>query len=213
MNRNWPVIVVDDEACVRNSMRQLLESWRYPVSVFGSATEFLEADLPSRFCLLLDICMPGMDGMELHKEVRRRGLSVPVVFMTGYSEVALAVRAMKAGAVDFLEKPISAQTLLASVESALRDIPEAPVPAVKENVFKVRLTVRELEILGRITMGRSNKVTALELGLSPRTVELYRARAMRKLGAKNLADLVRIYLAATSNQIAKSEGPITQAWG
>ncbi|HTP77294.1 MAG TPA: response regulator FixJ [Rhizomicrobium sp.] len=193
------VIVVDDDSAVRDSMRSLLESAGYTVRDYPSAAAFLKDPVPPGSCLVTDIRMPEMDGLELQEEIKKRGLDIPVVIMTGHGDVPLAVRAMKAGALDFVEKPFDDQAMLASVERALlighqERARLAEAKAAQELI--ARLTPRERNVLEKLVAGRSNKVAAYELGISPRTIEIHRANIMDKMRARSLSDVVRIALAA-----------------
>ncbi len=202
MTNKLQIIVVDDDADVRDSMRALLEAAGYGVRDYASANEFLTDPYTASGCLIADIRMAGMDGLELQQEVVRRGLDLPVIIITGHGDVPLAVRAMKAGAMDFIEKPFDDETILASIQRALevgqreRD-KSAEVRAAKQLLDL--LTPREHSVLEQLVSGRSNKVAAYELGISPRTVEIHRAHIMSKMKARNLSDLVRIALAANSH--------------
>jgi two-component system response regulator FixJ len=193
------VFVVDDDPGIRDSMHLLLEVAGFKVCNFGSARQFLADDRPKHGCLIADIRMPDMSGLDLQEEVIRRHMELPVIIMTGHGDVPLAVRAMKAGAIDFLEKPFNDETLLASVRRAL-DVGSqarsrsAETKAAKETL--ALLTPREHGVLEKLVKGRSNKVAAYELGISPRTVEIHRAHIMDKMDASSLSDLVRVVLAA-----------------
>jgi two-component system, LuxR family, response regulator FixJ len=187
------VVVVDDDPAVRDSMRALLESAGYVVKDYASAKAFLKEPLPAGGCLVTDIRMPDMDGLELQEEITRRGMDIPVVIMTGHGDVPLAVRAMKAGALDFVEKPFDDEGMLASVQRALL-IGHQEAKAAQELV--ALLTPRELNVLEKLVAGRSNKVAAYELGISPRTIEIHRANIMDKMHARSLSEVVRIALAA-----------------
>jgi len=192
------VVVVDDDPAVRDSMRALLESAGYVVKDYASAKAFLKEPLPAGGCLVTDIRMPDMDGLELQEEITRRGMDIPVVIMTGHGDVPLAVRAMKAGALDFVEKPFDDEGMLASVQRALlighqERARQAEAKAAQELV--ALLTPRELNVLEKLVAGRSNKV-AYELGISPRTIEIHRANIMDKMHARSLSEVVRIALAA-----------------
>jgi len=206
MSDTQHIFVVDDDADVRDSMRVLLEATGFEVRTFTSAKEFLADDHPKQGCLIADIRMPDMSGLELQQEVIRRHMELPVVIMTGHGDVPLAVRAMKAGAIDFLEKPFGDETLLASVRRAL-DVGlqirsrSAEASAAKETL--ALLTPRERDVLDRLVKGRSNKVAAYELGISPRTVEIHRAHIMDKMEASSLSDLVRVVLAAGQDTAAE----------
>lgn len=192
------VYVVDDHADFRESLCVLLDAEGYGISAYASAAAFLSENVHGG-CLIADIHMPHMDGIALLGELRRRGISLPVIMITGKSDVALAVKAMKSGAVDFLEKPFAEGALLTSVARAL-EIYRHEHHAANEARAAMRrmalLTPRERNVLEKITAGCSNKIVAYELGISPRTVEIHRARIMDKLNADSIADLVRLALAA-----------------
>lgn len=192
------VFIVDDDAAVRDSLRALLESARFEVEDFPSATSFLAAVTPgSGACLVADVRMPDMDGLALQEELARRGMDLPVIIVTGHGEVPLAVRAMKAGAIDFIEKPYDDDLLLASVRRAqeLNLNRRAEASSVQEAAERISaLTPREREVLEHLVAGQPNKVIAHELGISPRTVEIHRAHLMEKMQARSLSDLVRIAL-------------------
>jgi two-component system, LuxR family, response regulator FixJ len=193
------ILVVDDDNNVRESTRALLQSAGHKVRDYASAKALLADDPPPGSCLIADILMPEMDGLELQEEIARRGIDLAVIIMTGHGDVPLAVRAMKAGALDFIEKPFDDETMLNSVRRALeisgqsRDR-RAEAKAAQE--LLALLTPRELIVLAQLVSGQSNKLAAYELGISPRTVEIHRARIMDKMNARNLSDLVRIALAA-----------------
>ncbi len=196
--------VVDDEEAVRRSAEMLLVASGHQVSTYASAAPLLSAAGPdgrglAPGCLILDVRMPGMDGLQLMEELAKRGVTLPVVVVTGHGDVALAVRAMRAGAVDFLEKPYTEERLLEAVQSALMMGGEAAqrrAEVAKAGAQVATLSPREREVLGCLVQGMANKVVAHQLGISPRTVEVHRANLMEKLGAKSLPDLVRIGLAA-----------------
>lgn len=192
------VFIVDDDAAVRDSLRALLESARFEVEDFPSAMSFLAAVTPgSGACLVADVRMPDMDGLALQEELARRGMDLPVIIVTGHGEVPLAVRAMKAGAIDFIEKPYDDDLLLASVRRAqeLNLNRRAEASSVQEAAERISaLTPREREVLEHLVAGQPNKVIAHELGISPRTVEIHRAHLMEKMQARSLSDLVRIAL-------------------
>jgi two-component system response regulator FixJ len=193
------VFVVDDDADIRDSMRLLLEVAGFKVCNFTSAKQFLADDAAKHGCLIADIRMPDMSGLELQEEVAKRHLDLPVIIMTGHGDVPLAVRAMKAGAVDFLEKPFDEEKLLTSVRRALEISSNARSRKAEARAAKTlldSLTPRERGVLDKLVQGRSNKVVAYELGISPRTVEIHRAHIMGKMDASSLSDLVRVVLAA-----------------
>lgn len=191
------VMVVDDDAAVRDSLHVMLEVEGFAVEAFAGAREFLEHfQARPNCCVLLDVRMPEIDGLELLAHIGRRPDAPPVIMMTGHGDVPLAVKAMKLGARDFLEKPFAPETVVACIRSALR----AARPGLAEHgEFGQRLealTPRERDVLERLVIGGSNKEIARELGISPRTVEIHRARVMEKMQAHNLPQLVRMALAA-----------------
>jgi two-component system response regulator FixJ len=194
------VYIVDDEEAVRDSLALLLESKGYVVESFGSARAFLAAapSLPIG-CLIVDIRMPEMDGLELQEELRTRMLGFPMIVITGHADVPLAVRAMKAGAVDFIEKPFASETILDSLGGALSRLaaPNERDPAAAAAAEKLALlSPREREVLAGLLAGLPNKSIAYDLEISPRTVEIYRARVMGKMEARSLSELIRIALVA-----------------
>jgi len=197
------VFVIDDDEAVRDSMRWLLEANGFEVSTFASAEEFL-AHLPDpepTACILLDVRMPGMSGLELHEELLRRGSSLPLIFITGHGDVPMAVSRMKMGAHDFLEKPFSDTQLRQLVSDALARAEAArhDQQAGREASERIdRLTGREHQVLELIVAGRLNKQIADDLGISIKTVEAHRANIMDKLGARTMADLMRIALRANA---------------
>lgn len=201
------VFVVDDDADIRDSMRLLLEVAGFKVRSFTSAKHFLADDQPKHGCLIADIRMPDMSGLELQEEVTRRHIDLPVIIITGHGDVPLAVQAMKAGAVDFLEKPFSEDMILASVRRALEIGLRARGRAAETRAAKdllSALTPRERGVLDKLVQGRSNKVVAYELGISPRTVEIHRAHIMSKMEASSLSDLVRVVLAAEPESVVRT---------
>jgi len=194
------VYIVDDDDAVRDSLGFQLEAAGYDVQGFGSGTDFLQqaAGLP-RGCLILDVRMPEMDGLELQARLSQLELDFPVIMITGHGEVPLAVRAMKAGAIDFVEKPFSEATILGSIALALRPRPSRERRDENADIAEERvglLSPREREVLEGLVAGRPNKLIAFELGLSPRTVEVHRARVMDKMQARSVSELVRLALAA-----------------
>jgi two-component system, LuxR family, response regulator FixJ len=200
MPRDRCVYIVDDDEAVRDSLSVLLESKAYAVRSFASAPEFLAAasSLPVG-CLIVDIRMPEMDGLELQQHLTDRSLDFPLVVITGHGDVPLAVRAMKAGAVDFIEKPFASEAILGSLEAALSRLTttdkEDPVKAAATAKLAL-LSPRELQVLTGLLAGLPNKSIAYDLEISPRTVEIHRARLMDKMGARSLSELVRLALAA-----------------
>ena len=184
-----PVHVVDDDEALRDSLRWLLESAGHRVATYASAEAFLEtAAAEHGGCLLLDIRMPGMSGLELQDELKRRGHAIPIVFITGHGDVPMAVNAVKKGALEFIEKPFNAQALLAMVDHAL-DI-DAATRRVAARLG--RLTKREREVMELVIAGKRNQDIAAELSISIKTVEAHRAGMMWKMGVDSLAELVQL---------------------
>jgi FixJ family two-component response regulator len=190
------VFVVDDDKAVRRFLRGLIASVGLKVETYASAQEFLDACEPSRpGCLLLDIRMPGMSGLELQKELESRNIRIPIIILTGHGDVQVAVHAMKAGAVDFIEKPFNNELLLDRIQQAVAESVQADITRVKRDEIAHRmelLTPREHQVLDRIAAGETNKAIARRLDISERTVEIHRARVMEKMQAKSLADLVKM---------------------
>ena len=198
MNRNASVFIVDDDDAVRSSLRLLLKSVGLPAIAYASATDFLSAWQPEQpGCLVLDVRMPGMSGLELQHELNRRGAIIPVIFITGHADIPMAVEAIQHGAFDFLQKPFRDQDLIDRVQRALTTDAQQRRDLAKREVIRERfasLTPREREVLTLVTRGKANKVMAGDLGVSQRTVEIHRARVMEKMGAASLAQLVRMML-------------------
>ncbi|MGC1953064.1 MAG: response regulator transcription factor [Gammaproteobacteria bacterium] len=190
------VFVVDDDRAFCQSLRMLLHSAGLRVEDYSSAESFLEAGCAQRpGCLVLDVRMPGWSGLELQAHLRAKRLRMPIIFITGHGDIPMAVRALKAGAVDFLEKPFDDEALLQCVYHALeRDTQrrQGEFSRAQADARLARLTPREKEVMQLVAAGRSNKQIAAELNISHRTVEIYRARVMEKLGAKSICDLIRI---------------------
>jgi len=201
MAQDPTIFIVDDDDAIRDSLQLLLDAAGFKqVSVYGSSRRFLETAAPQPGdCLLLDVRMPDMDGLELQAELNRRGIRLPVIIMTGHGDVPIAVRAMKAGAEDFIEKPFSDAVLLESLRRALaRSLAMTKQSEEAGETMRrlATLTAREREVLGGMIAGRPNKVIAYDLSISPRTVEIHRARVMDKMQARSLSALVRMALAA-----------------
>jgi two-component system, LuxR family, response regulator FixJ len=194
------VYVVDDDEAVRDSLSALLETKDYTVRTFGLARAFLDAAPTLRpGVLIADIRMPEMDGLELQQHLVERGFNFPLIVVTGHGDVPLAVRAMKAGAGDFIEKPFAAEAIVASVEAALERLAESGADdplAATASARLVLLSPREREVLQGLLAGLPNKSIAYDLAISPRTVEIHRARVMDKMGARSLSELIRMSLAA-----------------
>lgn len=196
--REPTVFIVDDDQSILRAMRFLLKSAGRRSETFSSGDEFLERFEPERpGCLVLDIRMPGLGGLELQDRLIAAGSSLPIIFMTGHGEVPMAVEAMQKGAFDFVQKPFREQELLERIDEAL----DADRRARDEHARRAsiaarleRLTAREREVMELVVTGKPNKVIAYELGVSQRTVEIHRARVMDKMQARSLADLIRMSL-------------------
>jgi len=198
MTRPATVHVVDDDDAVRSSLRLLLKSVGLPTVAHASAHEFLaawDADQPG--CLVLDVRMPGMSGIELQAELNQRGAIIPVIFISGHGDIPMAVEAIQHGAFDFLQKPFRDQDLIDRVQRALASDADHRQLLQQRETLRQRydsLTPREQEVLQLVTQGKANKVMAGDRGVSQRTVEIHRARVMEKMGAQSLAQLVRMVL-------------------
>jgi two-component system response regulator FixJ len=200
MTTDRTIFVVDDDPAVGDALSVLLEVMGYRVETFASGQAFLDAFEPSRGgCVVLDVSMPGIDGLEVQRRLRAAGHTLPVVFMTAHADVPIAIRAMKEGAADFIEKPFDDSQIGAAIAGALAASEQQQqmsddVAAARQRVD--RLTPREREVLEHLVAGRPNKVIAHELDMSPRTVEKHRARVMEKLASRSLSQVVRMALAA-----------------
>jgi two-component system, LuxR family, response regulator FixJ len=196
------VFVVDDDSGVRSSIRMLLKSIGIAATSLASAQEFLDAfDSSQPGCLVLDIRMPGMSGMELQQQLSLQGAIIPVIFITGHGDIPMAVEAMQHGAFDFLQKPFRDQDLIDRIQKALARDRETRTALQKHSQIREKLeslTPREKDVLRLLIKGQQNKVMAAELGLSQRTVEIHRAHIMDKTGANSLAQLVRMVLDTSS---------------
>jgi two-component system response regulator FixJ len=199
------VFVVDDDPAIRESLRWLIESVGLNVKVFATAHEFLEGYNPALVgCLVLDIRMPGMSGLDLQNDLAARKVNIPILIITGHAEVPVAVRAMKAGALDFIEKPFSDQLLLDRIRRAIEkdtEFRQAHSQQAEVAARLAQLTPREREVMDLVIAGKANKIIASELGLSPKTVEVHRAHVMKKMQVESLADLVRL------GMLSRNEAP------
>jgi FixJ family two-component response regulator len=190
------VFVVDDEAAARSATQSLLQSVGLRVETFGSASEFLEREAPEGpCCLVLDVRLPGMSGIELQRNLKSSGTDIPIIFITGHGDIPMSVEAMKAGAMDFLTKPFRGQELLDAIHNALersraRRQDDARLADLRGRLDA--LTPREREVMERVITGLLNKQIAAELGTSERTIKIHRANLMRKMGAESLPELVRM---------------------
>ena len=190
------VFVIDDDRLVRDSVADLLNSAGFTVQTFGSATEFVQCQRPDvPACLILDVELPGLSGLDLQAELAKSGIEMPIVFLTGHGDIPMSVRAMKAGAVEFLTKPFGKQELLDAIKEAL--LRDGEVRKQRSETFELQkrlgtLTPRERQVLALVVTGRLNKQIAGELGTTDLTIKVHRGRVMRKMGADSLADLVRM---------------------
>jgi len=190
------VFVIDDDPSVRDALDSLLRSVALKVQLFGSAQEFLDAERPNApGCIVLDVRLPGRSGLDFQRDLARLKIHHPIIFITGHGDIPMSARAFKAGAIEFLTKPFRDQELLDAVMLGIRQDrarqEEISVGAELQKCFE-SLTSREREVMARITAGRPNKQVAAELKLSEVTVKVHRGHVMRKMGAKSLADLVRM---------------------
>lgn len=201
MTEHFPrIYLVDDDSAVRRSVGFMLKTSGFEVGMYESGAELLKATAQLEpGCILLDIRMPGMDGLEVQRALRAKGVTYPVIFMTGHGDVSLAVQAMKAGAVDFIEKPFERSVLLQALEVAAERIKRSESiseRALQANVRLQVLTPREREVLEGLAQGFPNKTIAYDLGISPRTVEIHRSNLMSKLGVRSLSEALKIAFAA-----------------
>ena len=192
------VFIVDDDEAVRSSLRLLLKSVGLVPSALASAREFLDKyDAAQPGCLVLDVRMPEMSGLELQEQLNLKGAVLPVIFITGHGDVPMAVEAMQAGACDFLQKPFRDQDLIDRIQRALDKDRTNRAALNERTLIRERLqslTPREREVLAMVTSGKANKIMAADLGVSQRTVEIHRARVMEKMSAASLAQLVRMVM-------------------
>lgn len=192
--------IVDDEEAIRRSAKFMLSTSGFAVETWESGVAFLKSVRHvEQGCILLDVRMPEMDGLEVQQALNDRGVNMPVIILTGHGDISIAVRAMKGGAVDFLEKPFEKATLLAAIEAAferLGNISDQAVRTSEAQILLGKLTPREREVLEGLAKGFPNKTIAYDLDISPRTVEVHRANVMSKLEVRSLSDALRIAFAA-----------------
>ncbi len=194
------VFIVDDDDAVRESLEFLMKSIDQPAESFASAKDFLNAYNPDKpGCLLLDIRMPGMSGIELQEELKKRDIHIPIIFITGHGDVPMAVKAIQAGAADFIQKPFRDQELIDRIREVLVQDTQSRADLSERSEILHRmstLTEREKEVMEQVVVGKANKVVAIDLSVSQRTVEIHRANVMEKMKAKSLAQLVRLVMRA-----------------
>jgi FixJ family two-component response regulator len=207
-SRPATVYLIEDNEDLRESLAALLEVSGYSPRCFASAEEFLAKGMNERpACAVVDLRLPGMSGLDLQKKLHEDQPNLPVIVVTGHGDVATARAALRTGALDFLEKPVQPQELMDAVSAALQSDAQALGRAREREQMRERLgrlTPRELEVFQRITDGLHNREIAVELGISPRTVEVHRARLMDKLNARRIADLFRLRLALDGSEVAPS---------
>lgn len=203
MHKDPTVYIVDDDEAVRDSLAVLLQTAGFNIATYSSGDAFVDAlDATGNGCLIIDVRMPGRSGLDIQKMLVERNTTLPVIIVTGHGDLPMAVNAMKSGAVDFIEKPFDADALIQSVRAALKSSAENLQDANQIDEIKqklARLTARERQVLDELVTGNLNKVIAFNLDISPRTVEIHRARAMEKMQARNLAHLVRMAITVGVN--------------
>lgn len=203
MQADATVFVVDDDPDIREALQALIESVGLKASTCSGAQQFLDLYQPDTpGCVILDIRMPGMSGLDLQRALAKRGFHIPVIIITGHADVPVAVQALKFGAFDFIEKPFSPQLLLDRIRRAIEvDLQRRQASAERAEIMArmAELTPRERQVMDLVITGKANKVIASELGLSPKTVEVHRAQVMRKMRVDSLAELVRVGLVGASD--------------
>jgi two-component system response regulator FixJ len=209
MTTDIVVHIVDDEESVRNSLAFLLGTAGFAVRTHASATAFLEVSGSIKNgCLVTDLRMPDIDGVELLRQLRSRDAMLPAIVVTGHGDVQMAVEAMKNGALDFIEKPFDDEVLIGSIHRAVEHAAserDAAAAVMKIRERLERLTEREMQVLKGVVQGQANKIIAVELGISPNTVEVYRAKLMGKMQAKSLAELVRMVMEIDLDHVVRQE--------
>jgi two-component system response regulator FixJ len=201
------VHVLDDDPVVLKSLGRLLNSAGYRTRLYESALDLVDAAAELSGCLLIDVRMPGLDGLEVHERLRATGC--PVILMTGHGDVEMAVEVLKSGAADFLEKPFSEERLFSAIDAALEKATTVPVPDVARRAAEkmAELSPRERDVLDALARGEAHKVIAHELGISVRTVELHRARMLQRLGIRHLADAIKLAVLAELMMADSLEAP------
>jgi FixJ family two-component response regulator len=198
MNKEPIVHIVDDDSAIRDSLELLLGTVGLDTKTYCSAEEFLNiSQYSSNDCLIVDVRMPGMTGIELQRKLSQNDDNLPIIMITGHGDVAMAVEAMKEGAIDFLEKPINNTALIERIKHCMnitQTLHQKPISGLNAKARLARLSPRETEVMGMLIDGKLNKVIAAELGISVRTVEAHRAKIMKKLEARSLSDVVRLAL-------------------
>ena len=196
------ISIVDDDESIREAIQSLLGSVGFKAKTFASAEQFLQSDqIENTACLILDVRMPGMSGLELQQHLNRTGSMLPVIFITGHGDVPMAVQAMKEGAFEFIQKPFRDQDLLDRINHALQQDAESRHNLARRADVVRRLetlTPRERQVMDMVVDGSANKVIAIDLNLSERTVEIHRAKVMEKMGARSVAHLVKLHLSLRS---------------
>lgn len=205
MNDNRLIYIVDDDDAVRRSVKFMLSHTGFQTREMSSGDEFLKNVKPSeRGCVLLDVRMPGMDGLEVQEHMIKNGIDMPIIILTGHGDIEIAVKAMRAGALNFIEKPYKKDALLAAIDEAFHQLDNNDLKEMAASDASMRLsclTGRERDVLNGLLKGFPNKTIAFDLGISPRTVEIYRANMMEKLRVKSLAEALRIGFAAETIEI------------
>jgi len=199
-----PVFLVDHDHAFRNSLKDVLEAFGFVVKAFSSAGAFLADDSIKAGCLVADVRLPDMGGVQLLEEVRRRRIEVSTIVLAGQADVSAAVKAIKAGAVDFIEKPFDHERLVSSIREAIESFDRRHgdfIETTEARDLLDTLTRREVAVLEKLVSGGSNKIAAFELGISPRTIEIHRSNIMHKLNVRSVAGLVRVSLAAERAEI------------
>jgi len=202
MNDNSIVFVVDDDEAVRQSTAWLIESIGIKVITFESADNFLEHYNNEPGCIVMDVRMPGISGLEAQEELVKREIDLPLIFITGHGDVPMAVRALKLGAFDFIEKPFNDQLLLDAIQRGIKQNSDNAATLAKNEDLHKRisaLTPREHQVMSRVTQGKANKVIAHELNVSIKTIEVHRARMMEKMQANSVAELVKMTIDVENN--------------